>query len=36
MIVLSQFRSTRAVAIMMSDNGEIAPLKHAHPSPDAT
>ncbi len=29
MIVLSQFRSTRPVAIMMSDNGEIAALKHA-------
>lgn len=29
MIVLSQFRATRAVAIMMSDNGEIAELKHA-------
>lgn len=28
MIILSQFRSTRAVAIMMSDNGEIAALKH--------
>lgn len=28
MIVLSQFRATRPVAIMMSDNGEIAPIKH--------
>ncbi|GJL90985.1 AI-2E family transporter [Hyphococcus sp.] len=28
MIVLSQFRSTRSVAILMSDNGEIAALKH--------
>ncbi|MEZ5893223.1 MAG: AI-2E family transporter [Parvularculaceae bacterium] len=28
MIVLSQFRSTRGIAIMMSDNGDIAPLKH--------
>ena len=28
MIVLSQFTSTRPVAIMMSDNGEIAELKH--------
>ena len=35
MIVLSQFRSTRAVAIMMSDNGEIAELKHEALSPDA-
>ncbi len=35
MIILSQFRSTRAVAIMMSDNGEIAPIKHPHPAPDA-
>ena len=34
MIVLSQFRSTRAVAIMMSDNGEIAELKHEALSPD--
>lgn len=33
MIVLSQFRSTRPVAIMMSDNGEIAAIKHAAPSP---
>ncbi len=29
MIILSQFSSTRPVAIMMSDNGEIAELKHA-------
>ena len=29
MIILSQFRSTRSVAIMMSDNGEIAALKHS-------
>ena len=29
MIILSQFRTTRPVAIMMSDNGEIAALKHA-------
>lgn len=28
MIILSQFRSTRAIAIMMSDNGEIADIKH--------
>lgn len=28
MIVLSQFQSTRPVAILMSDNGEIAALKH--------
>jgi len=34
MIVLSQFRSTRAVAIMMSDNGEIAGIKHPALSPD--
>lgn len=29
MIILSQFRSTRPMAIMMSDNGEIADIKHA-------
>ena len=29
MIILSQFRSTRPVAIMMSDNGDIAAIKHA-------
>mgnify|MGYP003700415753 CR=1 FL=1 len=28
MIVLSQFESTRAIAIMMSDNGDIAEIKH--------
>jgi len=28
MIVLSQFQSTRPVAIMLSDNGQIAELKH--------
>ena len=35
MIVLSQFEPTRPVAIMMSDNGEIAALKHPHPAPAA-
>ncbi|MBB4658300.1 AI-2E family transporter [Parvularcula dongshanensis] len=30
MIVLSQFESTRAIAILLSDNGEIAPLKRGH------
>lgn len=35
MIVLSQFRSTRPVAIMMSDNGEIAAMKHAPLSSNA-
>ncbi|PQA87840.1 AI-2E family transporter [Hyphococcus luteus] len=33
MIVLSQFRSTRPVAIMMSDNGDIAKIKHPLPEP---
>lgn len=33
MIILSQFRSTRPVAIMMSDNGEIAEIKHPLPEP---
>ncbi|WP_428407675.1 AI-2E family transporter [Hyphococcus sp.] len=33
MIVLSQFRPTRPVAIMMSDNGDIAPMKHAPIAP---
>ena len=28
MIVLTQFHSTRPIAIMLSDNGEIAPIKH--------
>lgn len=32
MIVLSQFRTTRPIAIMMSDNGEIAPMKHERPA----
>ncbi|MAW81576.1 MAG: hypothetical protein CMI63_15165 [Parvularcula sp.] len=35
MIVLSQFRPTRPVAVMMSDNGEIAPMKHAPIAPEA-
>jgi predicted PurR-regulated permease PerM len=35
MIILSQFSSTRPVAIMMSDNGEIAELKHARPVQEA-
>jgi len=29
MIVLTQFKTTRPVAIMLSDNGEIAPIRHA-------
>jgi predicted PurR-regulated permease PerM len=29
MIILTQFYSTRPIAVMLSDNGEIAPLKHA-------
>lgn len=33
MIILSQFQSTRSIAIMMSDNGEIAAIKHPHPAP---
>jgi AI-2 transport protein TqsA len=28
MIVLSQFHSTRAIAVMLSDNGQIADIKH--------
>lgn len=35
MIVLSQFGATRPVAILMSDNGEIADIKHGRLSPDA-
>ena len=29
MIILTQFQPTRPVAILMSENGEIAPIKHA-------
>ncbi|MEM8935300.1 MAG: AI-2E family transporter [Pseudomonadota bacterium] len=29
MLILTQFRSTRSIAILLSDDGEIAPLKHA-------
>ena len=29
MIILTQFRSTRAIAIMLSDNGKIADIKHS-------
>ncbi|OFX04886.1 MAG: hypothetical protein A3E78_05705 [Alphaproteobacteria bacterium RIFCSPHIGHO2_12_FULL_63_12] len=29
MIILTQFQTTRPIAILLSDNGEIAPLKHA-------
>lgn len=32
MIILSQFRATRGVAILMSDNGEIAAIKHGRTS----
>ena len=28
MIMLTQFRSTRPIAVMLSDNGEIADIKH--------
>lgn len=35
MIILTQFESTRPIAIMLSDNGEIAPLKHAPLQPVA-
>lgn len=31
MIILTQFPATRPVAILMSDNGDIAPIKHAPP-----
>ena len=30
MIVLSQFDATRPIAVLLSDNGEIAPLKRGH------
>ena len=30
MIVLSQFRATRPIAVLLSDNGDIAPLKRGH------
>jgi predicted PurR-regulated permease PerM len=29
MIILTQFGSTRPIAILLSDSGEIAPIKHA-------
>ncbi|MEK7264537.1 MAG: AI-2E family transporter [Pseudomonadota bacterium] len=29
MIILTQFQSTRPIAVLLSDNGEIAPIKHA-------
>ena len=29
MIILTQFHSTRPIAVLLSDSGEIAPLKHA-------
>ncbi|MCB2097454.1 MAG: AI-2E family transporter [Parvularculaceae bacterium] len=29
MIILTQFNSTRPIAVMLSDSGEIAPLRHA-------
>ncbi len=35
MIVLSQFRTTRPIAIMMSDNGEIAAIKNADKASDS-
>ncbi len=33
MIILTQFPSTRPVAILLSDSGKIAPIKHAMPPP---
>ncbi len=33
MIILAQFESTRPIAVLLSDSGEIAPLKHAPNSP---
>jgi hypothetical protein len=29
MIILTQFQSTRPIAILLSDSGQIAPIKHA-------
>ncbi|MEZ5916068.1 MAG: AI-2E family transporter [Parvularculaceae bacterium] len=34
MIILTQFESTRPIAILLSDNGDIAPIKHARIDPD--
>ncbi|MGV6802189.1 MAG: AI-2E family transporter [bacterium] len=34
MIILSQFEETRAIAVLLSDNGQISPIRqHAAPSP---
>lgn len=35
MIILTQFNSTRPIAILLSDSGEIAPIKHAPLEPGA-
>lgn len=35
MIILTQFQSTRPLAILLSDSGEIAPINHARLSPAA-
>ncbi|MDZ7629615.1 MAG: AI-2E family transporter [Parvularculaceae bacterium] len=36
MIILTQFQSTRAIAILLSDSGEIAPINHAPLTPSAS
>jgi predicted PurR-regulated permease PerM len=35
MIVMTQFETTRPIAILLSDSGEIAPIKHAPIAPEA-
>lgn len=35
MIILTQFKTTRPIAILLSDSGEIAPIKHAPLNPAA-
>jgi hypothetical protein len=35
MIILTQFETTRPIAILLSDSGAIAPIKHAPISPPA-
>jgi len=35
MIILTQFHSTRPLAILLSDSGEIAPINHAPINPDS-
>lgn len=34
MIVLTQFNATRPIAILLSDDGRIADIKHPHPAPE--